>query len=98
MLENTRFHPGEEKNDMGLAAEMAALGDVFVNDAFSAAHRAHASTEGIAKLLPKAAGRLMEAELKAQMEESKRIKAETENYVLKAKEQIAAEQPKNSIG
>lgn len=65
LLENTRFHAGEEKNDPALAAEMAALGDVFVNDAFSAAHRAHASTEGIAKLLPKAAGRLMEAELKA---------------------------------
>jgi phosphoglycerate kinase len=65
LLENTRFHPGEEKNDPALAAEMAALGDVFVNDAFSAAHRAHASTEGLARLLPAAAGRLMEAELKA---------------------------------
>ena len=65
LLENTRFQPGEEKNDPALAAELAALGDVFVNDAFSAAHRAHASTEGIARLLPKAAGRLMEAELKA---------------------------------
>ncbi|WP_426033483.1 phosphoglycerate kinase [Cypionkella sp. TWP1-2-1b2] len=65
LLENTRFHGGEEKNDPALAAEMAALGDVFVNDAFSAAHRAHASTAGIAALLPSAAGRLMEAELKA---------------------------------
>lgn len=65
LLENTRFHAGEEKNDPALAAELAALGDVYVNDAFSAAHRAHASTEGIARLLPKAAGRLMEAELKA---------------------------------
>lgn len=65
LLENTRFHPGEEKNDPALAAEMAALGDVFVNDAFSAAHRAHASTEGLARLLPSAAGRLMEAELRA---------------------------------
>lgn len=65
LLENTRFHPGEEKNDPALSAEMAKLGDVFVNDAFSAAHRAHASTEGIARLLPKAAGRLMEAELRA---------------------------------
>lgn len=65
LLENTRFHPGEEKNDPALAAEMAKLGDVYVNDAFSAAHRAHASTEGVAKLLPKAAGRLMAAELKA---------------------------------
>ncbi len=65
LLENTRFHPGEEKNDPELAAAMARLGDVYVNDAFSAAHRAHASTEGIAHLLPKAAGRLMEAELKA---------------------------------
>jgi phosphoglycerate kinase len=65
LLENTRFHPGEEKNDPMLAASLAALGDVYVNDAFSAAHRAHASTEGIARLLPAAAGRLMEAELKA---------------------------------
>jgi phosphoglycerate kinase len=65
LLENTRFHPGEEKNDPALAAQLAELGDVFVNDAFSAAHRAHASTEGLAKLLPCAAGRLMEAELKA---------------------------------
>ncbi|MDZ4312517.1 MAG: phosphoglycerate kinase [Cypionkella sp.] len=65
LLENTRFHGGEEKNDPKLAAEMAALGDVFVNDAFSAAHRAHASTAGLAHLLPSAAGRLMEAELKA---------------------------------
>lgn len=65
LLENTRFHAGEEKNDPALAAGMAALGDVYVNDAFSAAHRAHASTEGIARLLPAAAGRLMEAELRA---------------------------------
>jgi phosphoglycerate kinase len=65
LLENTRFHPGEEQNDPALAAEMAALGQVYVNDAFSAAHRAHASTEGLAHLLPSAAGRLMAAELKA---------------------------------
>lgn len=65
LLENTRFHAGEEENDPTLAAGMAALGQVYVNDAFSAAHRAHASTEGIARLLPCAAGRLMEAELKA---------------------------------
>ena len=65
LLENTRFHPGEEKNDPALAQAMAALGDIYVNDAFSAAHRAHASTAGIASLLPAAAGRLMEAELKA---------------------------------
>lgn len=65
LLENTRFHAGEEKNEPALAAEMAALGDIYVNDAFSAAHRAHASTEGLARLLPAAAGRLMEAELKA---------------------------------
>ncbi|MFN4158491.1 MAG: phosphoglycerate kinase [Gemmobacter sp.] len=65
LLENTRFHPGEEANDPDLAAAMAALGDVYVNDAFSAAHRAHASTEGIARLLPACAGRLMEAELRA---------------------------------
>ncbi len=65
LLENTRFHPGEEKNDAALAQGMAALGDVFVNDAFSAAHRAHASTAAIAGLLPTAAGRLMEAELRA---------------------------------
>lgn len=65
LLENTRFHAGEEKNDPGFAAELAALGDIYVNDAFSAAHRAHASTEALARLLPAAAGRLMEAELKA---------------------------------
>lgn len=65
LLENTRFHPGEEKNDLALVAQMAALGDVYVNDAFSAAHRAHASTEGLARALPAAAGRLMEAELRA---------------------------------
>ena len=65
ILENTRFHLGEEANDPELARGMAALGDVFVNDAFSAAHRAHASTEGIAHLLPSYAGRAMEAELKA---------------------------------
>jgi len=65
LLENTRFHAGEEANDPALAAALAALGQVYVNDAFSAAHRAHASTEGIARLLPACAGRLMEAELKA---------------------------------
>ena len=63
VLENTRFHSGEERNDPGLAAEMAKLGDLYVNDAFSAAHRAHASTEGLAHLLPAYAGRSMEAEL-----------------------------------
>jgi phosphoglycerate kinase len=65
LLENTRYHAGEEKNDPALSAEMAKLGDAYVNDAFSAAHRAHSSTEGVAKLLPSYAGRLMEAELKA---------------------------------
>ena len=65
ILENTRFHPGEERNDPALAAAMAALGDIYVNDAFSAAHRAHASTEGIAHHLRSFAGRAMEAELKA---------------------------------
>jgi len=65
VLENTRFHPGEEKNDPALAAEFAKLADLFVNDAFSAAHRAHASTEGVAHLLPSYAGRLMQAELEA---------------------------------
>jgi phosphoglycerate kinase len=64
LLENTRFHPGEEKNDPAFARQLAALGDIFVNDAFSAAHRAHASTAGIAKLLPSVAGRAMEAELR----------------------------------
>ena len=63
ILENTRFHAGEETNDPELARAMAALGDIYVNDAFSAAHRAHASTEGIAHLLPAFAGRSMEAEL-----------------------------------
>jgi len=65
ILENTRFHLGEETNDPGLAKAMAALGDFYVNDAFSAAHRAHASTEGIAHWLPSFAGRAMESELKA---------------------------------
>ena len=60
LLENTRFHPGEEANDPVFAKEVAALGDLFVNDAFSAAHRAHATTEAIAHLLPSAAGRSME--------------------------------------
>ncbi len=63
LLENTRFHQGEEDNDTGMAKQLAALGDIFVNDAFSAAHRAHASTEGVARLLPNAAGRSMQAEL-----------------------------------
>jgi phosphoglycerate kinase len=64
-LENTRFHPGEEKNDPGFVARLAALGDLYVNDAFSAAHRAHASTEGLAGKLPAYAGRGMQAELEA---------------------------------
>ena len=65
VLENTRFHAGEEANDPAFAAQLAKLGDIFVNDAFSAAHRAHASTEGVAKHLPSFAGRLMQAELHA---------------------------------
>lgn len=63
LLENTRFHPGEEDNDPAFAKALAALGDAYVNDAFSAAHRAHASTEGLAHLLPAAAGRSMQQEL-----------------------------------
>jgi len=65
ILENTRFHAGEEKNAPELVAAMAKLGDAYVNDAFSAAHRAHASTEGLAHVLPAYAGRAMEAELVA---------------------------------
>ena len=65
LMENTRYHAGEEKNDAGFAKMLAGLGDIFVNDAFSAAHRAHSSTEGIAHLIPAYAGRAMEAELKA---------------------------------
>jgi phosphoglycerate kinase len=65
LLENTRFHPGEEANDPAFAAELAALAEIFVHDAFSAAHRAHASTEGVGRLLPAYAGRLMQAELQA---------------------------------
>lgn len=65
ILENTRFHAGEEENDPAFADQLAALGDVYVNDAFSAAHRAHASTEGIAHRLPAFAGRSMQAELEA---------------------------------
>jgi phosphoglycerate kinase len=65
LLESMRFHAGEEKNDPAFVREIAALGDIFVNDAFSVSHRAHASTEGLAHILPSAAGLLMEAELKA---------------------------------
>ncbi len=64
LLENTRFHAEEEKNDPGYSRDLAALGDIFVNDAFSAAHRAHASTAGIADYLPAYAGRAMEQELR----------------------------------
>ncbi|GAC1548892.1 MAG: phosphoglycerate kinase [Herpetosiphon sp.] len=63
LLENTRFDPREEKNDLGLAKDLARMGDVYVNDAFGAAHRAHASTEGVAHFLPSVAGLLMEREL-----------------------------------
>lgn len=65
VLENTRFHAGEEKDDPATVAAMAALGDIYVNDAFSAAHRAHASTAGLASALPAFAGRAMQAELEA---------------------------------
>ena len=65
LLENVRFHAGEEKNDPDFAAELAKLGDIYVNDAFSAAHRAHASTEGLARLLPAYAGESMRRELDA---------------------------------
>jgi phosphoglycerate kinase len=65
VLENTRFHPGEEADDPAFAAGLAALGDIYVNDAFSVAHRAHASTHGLAKRLPAYAGRLMQQELEA---------------------------------
>lgn len=65
LLENTRFHAGEEKNDPDLAKALAEGGDVYCNDAFSAAHRAHASTEGLAHQMPACAGRLMQAELEA---------------------------------
>jgi phosphoglycerate kinase len=65
LMENTRFYAGEEANDPAFTDELAALGDIYVNDAFSAAHRAHASTEGLARRLPAYAGRTMEAELKA---------------------------------
>jgi phosphoglycerate kinase len=63
MLENTRFHPGEEKNDLELAKALAGLGEVYVNDAFGSAHRAHSSTEGVARFLPAVSGFLMEKEL-----------------------------------
>ena len=64
-LENTRFYPGEEKNDPAFVAQLARLGDLFVNDAFSVSHRAHASTEGLSHLLPAYAGRTLQAELEA---------------------------------
>lgn len=63
LLENLRFHGGEEKNDSAFASKLAALGDIYINDAFATAHRAHASTEAIARLLPAAAGRLMQTEV-----------------------------------
>lgn len=65
LVENTRFYPGETANDPEFAEKMAAFGDIYCNDAFSAAHRAHASTEGVARHLPSCAGRLMQAELEA---------------------------------
>jgi phosphoglycerate kinase len=65
LLENTRFHKGEEKNDEAYAKALAENGDFFINDAFSAAHRAHGSTEGLARILPAYAGRTMQAELEA---------------------------------
>lgn len=65
LLENIRFYPGEEKNDPDFARSLAELGDVYVNDAFGTAHRAHASTEGLAKLLPHAAGLLMQREVES---------------------------------
>src|SRR5690606_24139088 len=65
LLENTRYHAGEENNDPEFAKQIAALGDFYVNDAFSAAHRAHASTEGVAHILPAYAGKQMERELDA---------------------------------
>src|SRR5437660_3387020 len=65
LLENTRFHKGEEKNDPAFVDQLAKLGDIYVNDAFSAAHRAHASTEGLARKLPAYMGRSMQAELEA---------------------------------
>ena len=65
LLENTRFYKGEEKNDADHTKALAANGDIFVNDAFSAAHRAHSSTEGLAQVLPAYAGRTMQAELEA---------------------------------
>src|SRR5512143_231543 len=64
LLENTRFYKGEEKNDLELARQMASLADVYVNDAFGSAHRAHSSTEGIARFLPAVSGFLMEQEIK----------------------------------
>jgi phosphoglycerate kinase len=64
LLENTRFHPEEEKNDPGMAKQLASLADIFINDAFGTAHRAHSSTEGVAHFLPAAAGFLLEKEIK----------------------------------
>jgi len=64
LLENTRFHPEEEKNDLDMAKQMASLADMYVNDAFGTAHRAHASTEGVARFLPAAAGFLLEKEIR----------------------------------
>ena len=75
LLENLRFDPREERNDPAFAAELAALADLYVNDAFGAAHRAHASTEAVAHLLPCAAGLLLEAELNAFRPPARRARA-----------------------
>ena len=75
VLENLRFHKGEEKNDREFAEKLAALGDIFVNDAFSAAHRAHASTEGMAHLLPSYAGPLMLEEIDALRARARRVRS-----------------------
>ena len=74
LFENTRFHPGEESNDPAFARTLAKLGDVYVNDAFSVSHRAHASTEGVAHLLPALAGRAMEARARGARGGARRIR------------------------
>ena len=75
LLENLRFHAGEEKNDAGVREQLAALADLYVNDAFGAAHRAHASTVGVAQLLPALAGFLMEQELEVLCEAARRTRS-----------------------
>ena len=96
LMENTRYHAGEEKNDAGFAKMLGGLGDIFVNDAFSAAHRAHSSTEGIAHVIPAYAGRAMEAELTALQAASGNAKAPSDRHCRRCQGFIQARSSRQS--